>query len=235
MTTLFDDTEVTHDATEHRAVRRLALGGAIQLVRTRNGWNVTEAAANAGLAPMTWRRVEDGLDVRERSHAALDRVLKVAFGTVKRALADDVQMLELLKLTGVDTRHVASDNAAEFLEAFAEQTRTGSPRQKRMIGPQRSGPVRSGLPGHGPVSSWPAVDGRTRDALEAMSMHVPAVQPTDLQLVQRMVDQLTRTAVTPAVRDLIEAALKAMPDLIARQLDQAEQDIRADQTEEVAR
>lgn len=224
-----DPEEMTHDEDPavRRTVRMLALGGALQLVRVRNGLNVNEAAAHANLAPMTLRRIEDGLPVREKSHAALDKFLDLAVGTVKRALADDMAMIELLRLTGVDTRHVHVDNAAEFLAAFADQLRTDSPRQQRVLGPVRSGPVRSGLPGHGPVSAWPPVDDATRQALYALSQHVPA-QPTDLQLVQSMLDQLTRTAPTPAIKDLIEAALRAMPDLIARQLEQAEREIRAE-------
>lgn len=234
MKTLFEESEVTQgeDPEVRRTVRRLALGGGLQIVRARLGLNVNEAAARAKLAPMTFRRLEDGMDVREKSLTAVDRFLDVVVGSVKRALADDMQMIELLKLVGVDVRHVAADNAGEFLAAFADQTRTDSPRQQRVLGPQRSGPDRSGLPGHGPVSGWPAIEDHHRDALWSTAQHVPAVQPTDLQLVQRMVDQLTSKPVTPAVRELIEAALKAMPDLIQRQLVAAEEDIRAEQTEE---
>lgn len=222
---LFDDPGMTHrgeDPVDHRAVRRLALGGALQLVRTRNGWNVTQAASHAGLAPMTVRRVEDGLPVRERSYAALDRLLDLSFGTVKRALADDMLMVEVVKLAGVDTRRVAADNAAEFLAEFGEQTRTDSPRQNRVLGHQWSDRSAARRPG-----PWPAVDDATRRALAEMSQHVPPNRPTDLQLVQQMVDQLTRQPVTPAIDELVQVALKAMPDLIARQLEQAEEDIRA--------
>lgn len=210
LTAPMNDSQMTQhrpDQDERRVVRRLALGGALQLIRTRHRWNVAAAAAAAGLAPMTWRRVEDGLAVRERTHAVLDGLLELPFGSVKRALADDLRMVEIVTLAGVDTRHVAADNAGEFLAAFAEQTRTGSPRQARALSHAAA-----------PERPWPAVDADTRRALEALSQHVPLVRPTDLEVVQRMIDQLTRAPVTPAIHDLLGAALKALPDLISRQV-----------------
>lgn len=225
-TTLFDNPDVTHaaDHEAQRAVRRLALGGVLQLIRARNKWKVADAASRASIASMTWRRVEDGMPVRERSHAALDRVLDLPFGSVKRALNDDLLMVDIVRLAGVDTRHVAMDNAAEFLRRFAEQMRTGSPRQERTALP--AAPTR-------PTSEWPAIDEATRLALQAFSMHVPTVKPTDLELVNRVVEQLTRSTVqSPAVRELIQAAARAVPDLIAQQLDEAARDLADERGEE---
>jgi hypothetical protein len=160
---------------------------------------VAEAAERAGIAPMTWRRVEDGLVVRDRSHVALDRLLECPPGTVKRALADDMLMVELVKRrAGVDARGVAEDNAAEWLDRFAMQTRTGSPRQLRLI--------------HGDRSPAVVVPGARR--------------PSSLELVNRVVEQLSRAEdLTPAMRDLVRAIASALPDLAQRAA--AEQDAAA--------
>lgn len=233
-TTLFADDDVTHasdDPGVRRATRRLALGGALQLIRARQGWNVNEAASRASIAPMTWRRLEDGMPVRERSHAALDQILGLPFGTVKRALNDDLLMVEIVKLAGIDTRHVVAHNAFEFLQGFGEQTRTDSPRQVRAAA---VGQARMQMPPAAPVA-WPAIDEATRRALEAVSLHVPTVKPTDLELVNRVVEQLTRTTTqTPAIRELIQAAARAVPDLIAQQLAEAERDLARDAGERAA-
>ncbi|MDN5929506.1 MAG: hypothetical protein L0I24_00310 [Pseudonocardia sp.] len=224
MTTLFDDPGMTHhhDQNARRAVRRLALGGALQLIRTRNGWSVNDAADAAKIAPMTWRRMEDGLDVRERSHAALDLVLDLPFGSVKRALADDLLMVEFVKMAGVDVRHVALDNAAEFLALFAEQTRTGSPRQERSVDPvaqvwaQRARPASE------------IRDEQLLAALDQFAQHVPRVQPTPMQLATNLVETLSALNLTPAIDDAVQAVLRAMPDLIGTALRTAARDIAHD-------
>lgn len=230
-TTLFDDPGMTHhhDQNARRHARRLALGGALQLIRTRNGWSVNDAAEAAKIAPMTWRRMEDGLDVRERSHAALDVLLDLPFGTVKRALADDLLMVEIVKMAGVDVRHVASDNAAEFLATFAEQTRTGSPRQVRAthhravadaVGVQdRADPI------HARRATAGACDEQLLDALAALSQHVPRVQPTPMELATNLVETLAALNVTPAIEEAVQAVLRAMPDLIGTALRTASLDI----------
>lgn len=229
--TLFKDDDVTHasdDPGVQRAIRRLALGGVLQLLRVRRGWKVNEAASRASIAPMTWRRLEDGMPVRQRSHAALDQLLDLPFGSIKRALNDNLLMVDIVKLVGVDTRHVAADSAADFLREFGEQTRTDSPRQVRA-----AGQVRMQMPPVAPTP-WPVVDEATRLALQALSTHVPTMKPTDLELVNRVVEQLTRSVVrqSPAVQELIQAAARAVPDLIAHQLHEAERDLAAEQDEE---
>lgn len=213
---LFGDQDVNTPAEQQaRLTRRLALGGALQLIRQRNDWNVNEAATRAGLAPMTYRRAEDGLAIRERSLTALDHLLDMPVGTVKRALADDLLMVDVVKLAGVDVRHVAADNAGEFLDEFAEQTRTNSPRQGREV-----------LPRVVAARPWPAVDEATNRALAAFAHHVPATQPTDLEVVNRLLEQLARSSVqTEPIRELLRAAHRAVPDLIAAQLREAERDL----------
>lgn len=155
---------------DHRRTRRLALGGALQLIRARNRWTVLDAAHHAQLAPMTVRRIEDGLPVRDRSYAALDKLLGLMPGSVKRALADDRVMADFVRATtGEDVVGLGG------LEAFAGQTRTNSPRQAR----------------------------------------AEANPPTELELVNRVIERLTqRAAQTPAIRELVRAAAAALPDLI---------------------
>jgi len=204
MTRPFDELAVNRDREEdNRRTRRLALGGALQLVRASNGWTVLDAAHHAKLAPMTVRRIEDGLPVRDRSYAALDGLLGLVPGTVKRALADDRVMTGLIKTaTGQDVTVVGG------LAPFADQTRTNSPRQQRES------------------SRWPAVGPETSRALAMAASHVPTEQPTVLEMVNRVLERLAREQTqTPAIRELVRAAAAAVPDLIARQLDECEREM----------
>lgn len=199
--TLFDSISVNHD--EALVVRRRALGGAVQTLRARQGWKVADAAVAAHIAPMTYRRIEDGMTVREKSYLAVDVLFDVAPGTVKRALRDDTLMVEIVGRAGVDVRHVTPDRAARFLDSFARQTTTGETPQ-------------------------PAVTPDMAEALRLASQHVPAATPTNLALAHRLVEQLLDTTrPTPATKALLKAALEAMPDLIAEQLHDCEDDVRA--------
>lgn len=127
------DPAVTHDDPQYRrGMRSLALGGVLQLLRTRENWSVETAAQRAGIGHMTWRRAEDGFTVRRRTYAALDAVLGLPLGTVSRALNDDRLMVELASLV-IDTSNVRADQAATFVETFAQQTLSGSPRQARQL------------------------------------------------------------------------------------------------------
>lgn len=211
MTRPFDDLAVNRDREEdHRRTRRLALGGAVQLVRASNGWTVLDAAHHAKLAPMTFRRIEDGLPVREKSYAALDKLLDLAPGTVKRALADDRVMTGLVQT--VTRQDVV---AAGGLAAFAGQTRTNSPRQAR---------------------EWPVVTPETARALELAAAHVPSNPPTALELANRLIERLAVSSMpqTQAIRDLVRAAAAAVPDLMAVQLGAAERDLNRSADQEHA-
>lgn len=210
--TLFDETDTDHrpDPAERRRTRLLALGGALQLLRTGRGWNVNDAASAANVAPMTWRRLEEGQAVRRRTHVAVDVLLDQPFGTVERAVADDVLMLNLVAHLGaVDRASVTDDDAGDVLAAYTQRLVTGSTR-----------PVQTGRPSSSPRpgSGWPVVDPATSAALAALSQHVPACHPTELELVQRTIERLVNLHPTPAIDALVKAALEALPDLIAHQV-----------------
>jgi transcriptional regulator with XRE-family HTH domain len=128
-------------------MRALALGGVLQLLRTQKGWSVEQAAHQAGLGHMTWRRVEDGFAVRRRTYAALDTILSLPVGTVQRALNDDTLMLSLLGQV-VEVHPLDADDAAGYVERFAHQTLSGSPRQTSALRPAAA----AGGQGDGPVA-----------------------------------------------------------------------------------
>lgn len=185
----------TTAAADARTIRRLALGGLLQLIRTRDGKNVNTAAAGARLAPMTWRRVEDGLSVRELSLIHVDLWLGVDPGTVKRALQSNAAMTALVgkfaEAPGID------DTPETFLARFAAQTRTDSPRQQRVLPSDLALPTpRSGNGDAGSLSA--------------------------LELANRLVEQLARGEQTDRTRALIAAVSRAMPELIERQMADAD-------------
>lgn len=122
------------DAGKRATVRRQALGGALRLLRSHRRWSVQDAAAATGIAPMTWRRVEHGLDVRERTHTALDGLLGRGPGVVARALADDVLMVELVGALGVVVVDGVEDrDAAAFLATFVARLAAGGVDTRPMV------------------------------------------------------------------------------------------------------
>jgi transcriptional regulator with XRE-family HTH domain len=201
MTAAIFEGTVDQDAVEHRQTRRMALGGALQLIRLRNGWNVNDAASRAGIAPMTWRRMEDGQNVRANSYAAVDKLLGLTFGAVKRALNDDLLMVqEIVKLTGTDVRHVASDNAHEFLSEFARTTAKGP------------GAVQQLFTDPGGIRIMHHPDTGTQ-VLDEHNQPRPW-QPRDLQLIGQLVELVSPFKGVPAIDELMAALKNATPVLI---------------------
>lgn len=192
---------VDQDATEHRQTRRMALGGALQLIRLRNGWNVNDAASRAGIAPMTWRRLEDGQNVRANSHAAVDKLLGLPFGTVKRSLNDDLLMVqEIVKLTGADIRHVASDNAHDFLDQFARTTAKGPGVVQQLLTDPRGIRLL-----HHPDTGTQILDEQLQPR---------AWRPADLQLIGQLVELVAPFKGVPAIDELMDALRNATPVLV---------------------
>lgn len=210
--TLFDDPNVTPQTEdEGPELRARALGGVLSVLRDRRGWSVEAAAAHAKLSHMTWRRLEEGRPVRGKSLAAVDQILERPIGTVRRALNDNLLMVDLVRLVGVEAAGVGKGTAPAFLRRFAEQA-----------GPQRPQVA----------TRWPEVTPAANRALAIAAHHVPEVQPTDLQVVNRMIEQLTAAAsTTESIRELVRAAARAIPDLIARELDQCEHEIAVAEAE----
>jgi hypothetical protein len=116
-------------------MRRFALGGVLNLWRLSRGYSIERAASEVKLGHMTWRRAEDGFVVRRRTYAALDELLEVGLGTVQRALNDDALMVELARRV-VDPQTIApTSDPAAWVEVFAQQTLSGSPRQSAAFAP----------------------------------------------------------------------------------------------------
>ncbi|MEU7817075.1 helix-turn-helix domain-containing protein, partial [Pseudonocardia sp. NPDC049154] len=224
--TLFDDPDVDRpDPAERKNVRRHVLGGLVQIIRARRGWSVNDAASAASVAPMTWRRVEDGLDVRQRTLTALDGLLGVQFGTVKRALDDDLVMLELVDLVdiGVGMDEALADPAGT-LAALAERFRTGSaPRQTIANAGVAEGGGQVGTPtvrqgtgraavvlsGRGELSAGrrKAFDQVLDPALLESLAAVSVPNPSTITLAAQLVDRLTRL---PAMTEGIEHAVASI-------------------------
>lgn len=104
----------------HLVARRHALGAALQVWRTHKGLSKAGAAETAGLAPMTWTRLEAGAPVRNGSYGILEQGLHLHVGTVIQALADDVSLVDLARQLGVDV-HAVDDGqpASEWVSRFA--------------------------------------------------------------------------------------------------------------------
>lgn len=178
-----------------RMVRALALGGVLQLLRTREGRSVEQAAVHAGIGHMTWRRVEDGMDVRSKTYAALDGVLSVPPGTVQCALNDDELMVGLIRKAGV--ADIPSGTSAQVVERFVRQTMSNSSRQRGSV---HIGPALvNALPTAAKVPATPAQRA-----------------PTDLAQATELIERIARRQSTPRLDAAVQALLQAMPDLIAR-------------------
>lgn len=187
-------------------MRRLALGGALQIHRTAKGWSVEQAAVHAGLGHMTFRRLQDGYGVRNRTYGAIDALLELQPGTVKRALGDDLVMATLIRdIAGVDTKDVTTGNAAAFVERFAKATLSDT--AKSTVG------ARTTVALHPAPSQVPEVHGYWRSTTSDR----PQQPVSDLEATAALIDRLTARHLTPNLDAAVRALLAAMPDLIRRQ------------------
>lgn len=116
-------------ATGHRC---RAVGAIIRVARGKQGWSVEEAAKQADLGHMTWRRVEDGDFVRGKTYAALDDVFSLPTGTTSRAVSDDNQVVELARRIGLDTAAVdtGDQSAYDFMRSIARVAPSGALRSE---------------------------------------------------------------------------------------------------------
>lgn len=207
--TLFDDPVMTSrpDPARRKAVRRQVLGGILQVIRARRAWSVTDAASQAGIAPMTWRRLEDGLEVRQRTLTALDGLLGQSFGTVRRALDDDGALAHLVALTGVDTPPVDPDEIGPYLDALAERLRTGTVTGSATanLGGAHQGPRTATGTGRAALALGPLGFGTRK---------VETEEPSTITLAAQLVDRLTRGPMTEAIEHAVASILAAMPDLV---------------------
>ncbi|QJY51232.1 hypothetical protein [Pseudonocardia broussonetiae] len=229
------------DPAERRAVRRLVLAGMLQSIRARNGWSVNDAASRASIAPMTWRRLEDGLDVRRRSLTAVDGLLEQPFGTVSRALNDDLVMVELLRLDRDDVDAVAPETSASYLDALAERQRSGSTggvHHYRSVTDHIgvTGSAASAVANLGALRAQAGGGTVARAAAElgALQAGTPSVEnllaglaafstpnPGPVSQAAMLVDLITRRPMTPALENAVAAILAAMPDLVTDRLQDA--------------
>lgn len=218
---LFDNPTVYTEDRQRATLRAFALGGVLQVLRAGKGWSVEQAAVHANLGHMTWRRMEDGYSVRNKTYAAVDSLFELPFGTTKRALADDLLMVQLIARVGVDTSEVTTASASGFVDRFAQQTLSNAAR-KTVAARTGRGPDRTGRPGPADRTG-PDELGQLRDAVHAASAARALATPpvSDLEAMAQMIDRLTRRTMTPRLESAVRAMLDAMPELIAVQVEQA--------------
>jgi transcriptional regulator with XRE-family HTH domain len=78
--------------------RRADLADRVKARRLAQRLSKDKAAERAGISPVTWTRVEDGLSVRLITYSAVESVLDWAPGNIKAAL--DTGDMELLPIDG---------------------------------------------------------------------------------------------------------------------------------------
>lgn len=124
------------------------MGAIVRVARGKQGWSVEDAAQKANLGHMTWRRVEDGHQVRGKTYAALDDIFSLPTGITSRAIADDEQVVELARRIGIDTEAVdgGEQSAYDFMMAMARVGTTGAARAD--LGGLRGGAVGTVIPAH---------------------------------------------------------------------------------------
>lgn len=197
MTTSLFDQDVDHgpDPDERRAVRRAVLGGVLHSHRVSQGWSVNDAASAASIAPMTWRRLEEGLDVRRRSLTALDGLLGLPLGTTSRALDDDLAMVAFASAAGDVFTGMDTTDSAAYLDELAERFRSGTVGSRATVRVTAATRYRSGSLG----------------GLTATAGKPPA---SDLVLAAELVESIwTRPTITPTLQAAVDAVLAAMPEL----------------------
>ena len=109
---------MTDDA---ESMRRCALGAFLRHWRASQGLSIEAMAERAGLSHMSWRRAEDGHELRAKTYNAVETVAQLPAGMVSRALLDDDALIELagqLGIAGPD----ANQSPAAWLRSFALPT-----------------------------------------------------------------------------------------------------------------
>lgn len=98
-----------------------ALGGVLQIVRGIRGWSVETAAREAHMGHMTWRRIEDGQPVREKTYGQVEACLGLGSGLIRRALTSPSTMIVLANDLGIDVSSVEQGLLTEggFLDQLA--------------------------------------------------------------------------------------------------------------------
>lgn len=197
---LFGDSVTAQEAeVEARARRAYALAGLLQVVRSRQGWSVEQAAVHAGIGHMTWRRAEQGVPSRLKTYAAMDRLFELPAGTVHRATQNDDRLVELAEHLEVDTTDARNMGSSAWVAKFAEGTAAVTP-AGRMV--------------HLPTARQAPRNPELLDALEALAQHRPPVVPTDLQAAIDLIGRMAKHEPTPDIRAAIDAVLRAVPDMI---------------------
>jgi hypothetical protein len=112
---------------QERAVVLYAIGASVQAARLRRHWSIELAAEKAGIAHVTWRRVEDGKKVRAATYGALDRFFELPPGTFQRATMDADGAANLdLKLNPNNGLHNGNLAPAEVVEHLARGHKVGA-------------------------------------------------------------------------------------------------------------
>jgi transcriptional regulator with XRE-family HTH domain len=186
--TLFDQDVDRPDPEIRSAVRRAVLGGVVKVWRTRKGWSVNDSAAASGMAPMTWRRVEQGMTVRRHAETQIDKLLGQPFGTIRRALDDDPAMVSL---SGIAVDAGVVDDPAAYLDELAERFRSGT--------------VPNGITAATRPPSRPIVP-----AVPVVS----AANTADVVLASELVAHMVRGPLTEAMTNAIASVLAALPDML---------------------
>lgn len=206
---LFGDDNRTA-SNQRRGHRVYALAGLLQVIRAQRGWSVEQAAVQAGIGHMTWRRAEHGIASRMKTYTAIDGLLELPAGTVNRATRSDDLMVDLARHVGVDVSDVDHLGAAAWVEKYAEQSASDTP-AGRVVG-HREAPLAAANP------DLPT-------ALAMLAHHTPASAPTDLQAASELIERMRVHADHPEVAEAIQAVLRAIPAMIGVQVRQAERDI----------
>ncbi len=109
--------------------RRLAMGECLRIARGLRGWSVETAAASAGIGHMTWRRVEDGYQVRAKTYAALDKFFELPAGLFQSAYKSDSMLVRLAADLGVELSDAPDAPAAirQLVDSLAGVDRVDIP------------------------------------------------------------------------------------------------------------
>ena len=109
---------VSDETSRAEALRRAALGAFLRHWRAAQDLSVEAMAERAGLSHMSWRRAEDGHELRARTYNAVETVTELPAGLVMRSLKDDEALIELathLGIAGPDE----NQSPAAFLRSYA--------------------------------------------------------------------------------------------------------------------
>lgn len=164
----------------------------VRLARINRNQTMDEAARTGEVSHVTWRRIEVGEPVRERSYAAVDRVFGLDVGTTLWVINGNGRLDDYIDQAG--QRRVEKTDKEEHFRRAREDAERGEPEESNSASEIEASTGRS-------TGSIPGGLGRQRLRQEQFTHAVELISQLDLDQLERLED-MVRVARALKIREM---------------------------------